>query len=145
MAFWDGTGLRLLSLALLGGAMFLSAAAIAVEDQRVQELTGMLTPKPAGFGRPIADREAWARLAADSSYRNVVRDAEKVLKEPLTATSDDLYLDFSRTGNRTRWQRVASQRRSRISKLTLGECIENKGRFLPALEETIREICKEKT
>lgn len=140
MALLDGTGVRLLSMVLLGGTLFTSGTVVAVQNEHVQKLAAMLSREPAGFGRPISDREAWAGLAADSSYGNVLRDAEKLLKEPMPATTDELYLDFSRTGNRTRWQRVAGQRRDRIGKLTLAECTENEGRFLRALEETINGV-----
>ncbi|GAB6165469.1 hypothetical protein JCM19992_14690 [Thermostilla marina] len=61
---------------------------------------------------------------------------------PLT---DEVYLDFSKTGNRTRGQRVISQRTSRVHTLALAECVEHKGRFIPALEEAIAELCRDKT
>ena len=108
-------------------------------------IAAMLADKPAAFGRPITDRPAWKKLAQLASYRQVVPRAEKLLNEPIPDQPDDLYLDFSRTGNRTRWQKVAGRRRGRIGRLTLAECLENKGRFLPALEKTIAAICQERT
>ena len=47
---------------------------------------------------------------------------------------DELYLDFSRTGNRDHYQRKLSDRRNRMATLVLAECLENDGRFLPAIE-----------
>ena len=119
-----------------------SAAGRRVSKSRLAE---MLPERPEGFGRPITDRAAWRALAKRKSYRQVVPQAGKLPAEPIEDQPDELYLDFSRTGNRTRWQKVAGGRRGRIRRLTLAECLENKGRFLPALEKIIAAICAERT
>ena len=121
------------------------AAKAVVSDARVREIAAMLGQEPAGFGRPIDDRAAWDALRALDAYKAVVRSAERVLKQPLPDSPDDLYLDFSRTGNRTRWQRVSGKRRDRVTPYVLAECVENKGRFLPPFEALVRELCKERT
>ena len=110
-----------------------------------EAVASMLPEQPTGLGRPISDRAAWEALAKTRSYRGVIRRAEALLKQPIPDSPDDLFLDFSRTGNRTRWQRVAGQRRGRIGWLTLAECLENKGRFLAALEESVAALCSERT
>jgi len=94
--------------------------------------------KPVGFGSPIADRNAWKKLARNDSFKKIILEAEKLLQSPIPDQPDDLYLDFSRTGNRTRWQRVSGRRRGRVRTFTLAECLENKGRFIPAFEEIVR-------
>ena len=124
----------------------LVVAGIAAADQpSIDAVTKMLTERPAGLGRPITDRPAWEKLAKVKSYRGVIRDAEAVLKRSIPDSPDALYLEFSRTGNRTRWQRVASRRRGRIGPLVLAECLENKRRFLPALAKTVDALCAERT
>jgi len=117
----------------------------AVTDARVSEIAPLLPVRPVGLGRPAADRPAWARLAKHESFQGVVRRAADLLHQPLPDSPDELFLDFSKTGNRTRWQRVAGKRRGRIAYLTLAECAENKGRFAPALDETIAALCAERT
>jgi len=119
--------------------------AFALDTNRVAEIAAWLPAKPCGPGPSISDRAAWKALAAHPSYQKLLRDAEELTKRPIEEQSDELYLDFSRTGNRGRWQRVASRRRRRIATLTLAECIENKRRFIPALDEIIRAVCNEKT
>ncbi|MDH4240039.1 MAG: heparinase II/III-family protein [Phycisphaerae bacterium] len=121
------------------------AAVGEVDHTRVKEIASLLSKKPAGFGTPITERTTWKKLAQNDSFKSVISEAESLLKEAIPEQPDDLYLDFSRTGNRTRWQRVAGRRRGRISTLVLAECMENKGRFLPAFEEIVRAICSEKT
>ena len=91
-------------------------------EAHVKAVAEMLCEEPAGFGRPISDRRAWARLAETRAFGGAVRRAEGLLKQALPEQPDDLYLDFSRTGNRTRWQRVAGQRRGRIDGFALVEC-----------------------
>ena len=114
-------------------------------EMKPDEIAKLLPAKPAGLGRPAADRAAWGALAKLKSYSGAVAAGEKVLATPLGAQPDDLYLDFSRTGNRTRWRRVASWRRGRIGPLTIAECVEYRGRFIPELEKTIAAICAERT
>jgi hypothetical protein len=122
-----------------------------VDAARVTAVAAMLPERPEGVGRPIGDRQAWNRLAAGGhrehigpAARDVIKRAEKILAQPVPKQPDDLYLDFSRTGNRTRWQNVAFERRGRLTWLVLAECMENKGRFLPKLEELIAALCAEK-
>ena len=126
-------------------AVGMCAGKSPLDEGRIKAVAAMLVEKPTTFGRPITDRAAWNRLAEHKSYQGVVRRAEPLLKEPIPELPDDLYLDFSRTGNRTRWQKVNSRRRSRVPYLVLAECLENKGRFVPALEDLIRALCAERT
>ena len=95
------------ALALVAlSSMALSAAEGGLDEERIEAVAALLAEKPAGFGRPITDRSAWEQLAKHKSYRGLIPRAEKLLTEPIPDQPDDLYLDFSRTGNRTRWQKV---------------------------------------
>jgi len=121
------------------------AKAEDIDQARVKEIAKILSGKPAGFGLPITELDAWKKLAKEDSFKRIISEAERLLLEPIPDQPDDLYLDFSRTGNRTRWQRVSGRRRGRISTLVLAECIENKGRFIPAFEDIVKVICSERT
>jgi len=122
-----------------------AAAADELDPARIKAVAAMLPEHPAGLGRPIADRAAWDRLAADPSLRGFVAKAEELLTKPLRAQPDDLYLEYSRNGNRSHFQAVASDRRYRLAPLVMAECLENKGRFLPAIEKLIDAVGAEKT
>ncbi len=141
MAVWPVVFLGLMVAGLMGSAL---TAADSSED-RINAVAAMLLERPAGFGRPVGDRAAWEEMASHESYRDIIPGAERMLGEPIPDQPDDLYLDYSRTGNRTRWQRVASRRRGRIRYLVLAECLENEGRFLAAIEETVQALCAEST
>jgi hypothetical protein len=138
--------------ACLGGLILASyavvAASLAAEKpsaSAVERWANVLPAAPRGVGRPISDRQAWEAVAAAAAFKGVVRDAEQLLSQPIPELPDDLYLDYSRTGNRERCQRVLAVRQGRFSALALAECIENRGRFLPAIEEAIRAVCGDKT
>jgi hypothetical protein len=110
-----------------------AASGVRLSQQRIEAVAAMLAERPAGIGRPISDRKAWNALAKHEAYKNVIPSAAKLLATPLPDQPDDLYLDFSRTGNRTRWQKVMGRRRGRIATLVLAECLENRGRFVGRL------------
>ncbi len=122
-----------------------AAAAMEFDAARLNEIAARLPPKPAGFGRPISDRAAWDKFSHAAAFGRVVSRAQSLAREPVPALPDDLYLDYSRTGNRDRCQQVTEERSERITTFTLAECLENQGRFLGPLTDTISAICRERT
>ena len=117
-----------------------------VDAARVSEIAAVLPAHAEGVGRPITDRAAWEdALARHPELREVIRQAVRDAARPLPAQPDSLYLEFSRDGNRDHWQDVAGSRRGRIGVFTLAECLEDKGRFIVPLEQTIAAICAERT
>jgi hypothetical protein len=123
----------------------IAAAPPPIEPERIAAIAEMLPEAPAASGRPISDRAFWDRLAADPRYAGVVPAAEKLLSSPLPPWPADSYLDFSRDGNRTRYQNAENARRTRLPLLALAECLENKGRFIAPLAALIDSLCEEKT
>ena len=142
--------LTLTALLFVSGiVMYLPSTALAVveeiDENRIREISPLLSEKPAGFGLSIGERNAWNNLAQNDSFERIISEAEELLEQAIPEQPDELYLDFSRTGNRTRWQRVSGRRRGRIGTFVLAECLENKGRFVPAFEEIVRALCSERT
>ncbi len=135
------------TIVVLGLLAATSAAAQEnpLDPARVSEIAEMLPEAPEGLGKPASDRAAWDALAETEAYASVIRRAEGYLDEPLPEQPDELYLNFSGTGNRARWQRVAGQRRGRLAPLVLAECAENEGRFVPAITELVEALCAERT
>jgi len=121
------------------------ALASSFDQAEIAKVAALLPEKPTCFGRPITDRAAWETLAATSEGKAVIASAETLLKTPMPEMTDAIYLIYSRTGSRTEGDRVDGQRRGRVGTLTLAELLENKGRFLPELQKTIRSLCTEKT
>ena len=112
------------------------------EVDRIARVVEWLPAEPEGIFPPLGDRAAWERIARYANYRGTVADAAALLERPIPDTTDELYLEFSRNGNRSRYQRVYFDRVRRMRTLVVAEGIENRGRFLPALEETCLAICE---
>ncbi len=132
---------------LLAGVPAASAAGPwqELEPARISQLARIVTEGPQGFGRPITDRAAWAALATNPALARSVRDAEKLVDQPLPAWDDELYLDFSRTGARPPGERMMSARHGRLVPLVWAECLEDKGRFKAGIARQLEEYLKEPT
>jgi hypothetical protein len=131
--------------ATLGIFTTASFAEAKIDPVRIKEIAAMLRPAPASFGQPIANRAAWEKIAAGFPGGSLVADAERLAAKADPEIPDDLYLDFSRTGNRDRAQKPQLQRESRLAAFALAECVENRGRFLAPLQRTIEAICAERS
>lgn len=132
-------------LVALVGAAWAQTKSTTRNQAEVTAVESLLAEHPAGVGRPISDRAAWEAIGATKRFQALIAEAEQLVKKPLPAVPDELYLDFSRTGNRNPWQNAAGERHRRLKPLVVAECIENKGRFLPAIEQLVDALCAEKT
>ena len=112
---------------------------------RVAEVLKMLSTQKTGFGRPVSDRAAWNKAIAQFNMTRHIPSAEAMLKTKIDPFARDLFLQFTENGNRRNWERANNRRIARLQVLAFAECVENKGRFLPALEEAIRAICSDPT
>ena len=111
-------------------------------DEAKAELRAVL---PAKAGLPGADRAGWAELARHPHAAKIIAEAERLQGEPMPDTSDELYLEFWKNGNRTHYQKPYFERVSRLVTLTVAEAIERKGRFIPKVVETVDAICAMRT
>ena len=137
--------LTLIALGLVASMTDVAAADDRPDPARVTEIAPLLPEAPEGLGRPITDRGAWGALVESGACAGVIREAEGYLDTPLPEQPDDLYLEFSQTGNRTHWQSVSRQRRGRLAPLVLAECAEDQGRFIAAIEELVAALAAERT
>ena len=129
---------------LFAGTVRVSAAEMP-DPGRIQEISNLLSAQPAGFGWPISNRAAWDKLAANPALAETRAKAAALVPQSLPNQPDDLYLEYSRNGNRSHWQKVAFDRRARIALFAIAEALENRGRYLKALENVIMAVCAEKT
>jgi len=98
-----------------------------------------------GVGQPLTNRAAWDKLVKAPAFASVLANAQALAGEPVPALPDELYLDYSKTGNRDSCQRVMSARGNRLVTFTLAEALDNKGRFIQPLTETIEALCQERS
>ena len=104
---------------------------------RITELAELLPEQPRGLGKPCRHRPAWEVLAKNKNFAAVINSAAAQLGKDLPPWSDDLYLDFSRTGRRPAGEKMMDDRREKIRPLVWAECLENKGRFIPDIEKML--------
>ena len=115
------------------------------EPARVAEIAAMLDEAPCVPGRPADDRSAWARLAAVPAVARYVGQAERDLTEPTPVLTQALFDLYKTKGTRPEYENPYRQRSDRLARLAIAECLENRGRFLPAIETELAAILAEPT
>ena len=56
------------------------AAVEKIDQNRIKDITEMLPRKPAGFGLPITERNAWKKLAQNDSFKSELRGGKTFAK-----------------------------------------------------------------
>lgn len=117
---------------------------VPVDPDRVAQIAAMLDDRPQGIGFPIENRDFWDRLAKQTSSKKIITLAEADLERSIPEFSEELYLDYHEgSGRRDPYN---NQYRKPIldtlNHLVIAECLENQGRFLPAIEKYLSVICE---
>lgn len=98
--------------------------------------------KPFALYPPITDRSAWEGL--DEEWKSeALALGESYLHFDFPALTATDFMDFTRTGNRVRYETKCFSKRHALNALVLAECVENKGRFLDDIINGIFSICEE--
>lgn len=87
--------------------------------------------------------DEWAKAVPDTILTLLVKAGEKALQKEMTQTSASLLLEYVRSGDRERYQKVSYDRRNNLTDMVLAESIENKGRFTEAIMNYTWAICEE--
>lgn len=107
-----------------------------INAPNIQDLFGF-HPYPS-----IEDRDAWQAL--DGEWKaGTIALGESFLKFPYPSLTATDYMDFTRTGNRSRYEEKYFSKRRALDALALAECVEDKGRFLGDIVNGIFSICEE--
>ena len=114
-------------------------------EARIAEIAAWLPQKPSADGAPASDRAKWGPLAASNEGKRNIARAENVVGEPIPETPDGLYLEFSKNGNRSNYERCHGRLRKNFIVLYIGECLEHKGRFIPKIVEYLDAYCAMKS
>ena len=109
-------------------------------ESRIREVAKMLPEKPKGFGPTYHDRDAWKHFAKRYDVELILSKAEEIRGSEMPAWDDEAYLEFSRNGVRPPGEKMINRRKSRLFYLVWAECIENSGKYIPAIEYTLREL-----
>jgi hypothetical protein len=108
-----------------------------------EKLRNILTKKDKWHPYPtIEERDDWDAIR--ESIRNAhITSGEKMLSCEWPTILAVRFLDFVRTGNRSKFEQVSMGRRGAIVGLVIAECMENKGRFLDDIVNGVWAICEE--
>jgi hypothetical protein len=122
-----------------------SAGWAEIPAERVSALATQIAKWPQGLGQPCANRDAWTSVAVEDRTNDIRRVAEKLIALNFPAWDQDLYLEYSRRGSRPNGERMMNARKAWLYPLVMAECVEGKGRFLPAIERAVSELVEQPT
>ena len=91
---------------------------------------------------PLADRAAWESLPGAARWaaagQAALAHAQTAPELPLS-----LWLQFTRSGDRAKWEHAYFARRRTLCALAMAEAVTNRGTYLPALADLAWRICEE--
>lgn len=122
-------------LFLLSAALLLSAAA----EEKIP-LEKMLSPSPWVAGKNLSAAQKKA-LIDSPTVKTAVARADRFLLQDFPFPFPELYLDFRKTGNRTRYQNVYDQYSRALAMLSTAYYATGKRVYLEKLEELIGKVC----
>jgi len=85
----------------------------------------------------------WRKTLPDSMIHVLIKKGEESLKAGFPNIPATITLDFSRNGNRTRYENITFPKRDQLWNLVLAESVEGKRRFMDAIVDGIWSICEE--
>ena len=109
-------------------------------EARIAEIAGWLADEPSAAGARITDRKAWDRYRDTPVGKKIIARAADVARLDVPDMPPVWYLeyfttDYIKDGDSRRWREPFWKRASNLSVLVLGECLENKGRFLKKITQ----------
>ena len=127
-----------LVIAPLHAAEQVDAASVALWEPQVASVAR-------GSGPVCQDRAAWGAAAVQTRGRELITGASALLIQAFPAWDDTAYLEYSRNGQRRTGERMMNARKAWLYPLVMAECLEGAGRFLPAIELTLKELVTQPT
>jgi hypothetical protein len=113
---------------------------------RVIEIADHLAADPGFPGDHISNRCRWAAASLSESEKNAVKNAKKLLDAPIPACTVEAYLrwatnKYSRATTIPKAERYGmDERKKNLDAMTVAECVENGGRYLPKIVEYLEAI-----
>jgi len=92
---------------------------------------------------PTADQRLGWKAVPDSVRQGLIERGEASLGCAWHELSANLFLEYARMGNRSRYEALHFDRRYRLADLVLAECAQGMGRFLDDIANGIWAICEE--
>jgi len=90
------------------------------------------------------ERKAWENLP-DTLKEKFIIAGESALETEWPHLPASVYLDFLRSGNRSRYEQKESTRKVILLDLVMAELVEGKGRFLDNIMDAVWSVCEQST
>lgn len=118
---------------------------VNISQSRVEEIAAMLPDKPQGISISYKDRSFWDKMRENDEAKKLLsEEAPALLKKGMPLFVDSLYLHLNKTNVRLPGEKMINARYHYLFRLTLAECLENKRRYIPAIEKALIDLCQQK-
>lgn len=113
--------------------------------ERLKQISALLPEQPQGIGLSYKDRTFWERVKEGAAARELLAvEAPALLKGGMPPFIDSLYLHLNKTNVRLPGENMMNARYHYLFRLSLAECLENKRRYVKAIERALIELCEQK-
>jgi hypothetical protein len=109
---------------------------------KLEDVKGALVSKADWKPFPKTAAE-WKARVPQSVLDELVKNGERALTKEIPSVPATLFLEYVRTGDRSRYQEKSFARRNNLMDLVLAESVEDKGRFSDAIANYVWAICEE--
>ena len=97
----------------------------------------------AQLSMPRASSTYWRDSVPQAMQQSYIAYGAQYAGQPWPTIPDSIFGEFKHTGNRTHYERLCFQKRTRLAALALAEIIEGKGRFIPDLKRGLENLFSE--
>jgi len=118
---------------------------VPVDMSRVNEIIPILESQPKGFGDPCSDRKNWDKLKASGKYAKALKEADEIMEKGIPVWDEDLYMGIFTKGDSQSGKDMQARRMRALVQLVWAECIDNQCKYIPAIEQALKEIITQKT
>lgn len=111
------------------------------KKERISEITRFISKEPKGLGHPISNRTYWDNLAKNKEAALLIDKAVILLDAaPLPVNKEQWMAYVDGKTERDNYEKPFLEQGQRFCNLVMAEALEDKGRFMPAIEKMLQEI-----
>jgi hypothetical protein len=110
----------------------------APDPLRVKELAAIMRPGKFHLGVPATERKKWDPICEHAIGRQILKEARAEFeKDPRPHVTDEIYLECLEKNDPAMFNAKTPSGRGRIGLLTLAECLDPTGQYLPVIIDDI--------
>jgi len=111
------------------------------QKDRIMEIARLLPKEPMGIGHPISNRDFWDALSDTEQAGRVIEKAIELLDaEPLPVNKEQWMAYIEGKTERQNYELPFWEQQKRFCTLVLAEALENRGRFMNAIEQLLKDM-----